>query len=123
VSRIRITCKSPAPVERREFVPGYPVIVSTPASWTDTEVLLVADDGTEHAITNISAIRWSAQQGTELPVATLEFFDVDLDVDVEVTFPKEWSGEGAMCPDCARIESEGHATWCRTAARNAGVTP
>lgn len=82
MSRLRITCKSASPIERKEFTQGYSVILSTPASWTDVFVTLIADDGTEQAITNIEGIAWSVRQG-EAATATLEFIDVDLNVEAE----------------------------------------
>lgn len=82
MSRLRITCKAERPIERREFVPGFPVMLSIPASWSDVSVTLVSDDGTEHEITNVEGITWRVSQG-EMATATLEFTDVDLDVEAE----------------------------------------
>lgn len=84
MSRIRITCKAPEPIQVKEFVPGYSAVCSIPASWTDVYVTLISDDGTEHAITNVEGVTWRVKQG-EAATATLEFTDVDIDAEAEVS--------------------------------------
>lgn len=84
MSRLRIVCKD-EPVRRHEYVSGYPVSVHRPATWSDTFLTLISDDGTEHPITNVSGVTYRAAQGSELATATLEFFDVDVELDVDLS--------------------------------------
>lgn len=82
MSRLRITCVGD-PVERKEFVPGFPVVLSRAAYWADLELELVDDEGNAHAITNVERVEWIAEQGTEAARAIVHFIDVDARVEVD----------------------------------------
>ena len=64
--------------------PRWPVINATPAQWCDVFLELVDDDGKTHPIHNVTGITWRAAQGTEPASATIDFFDVDIDAELEV---------------------------------------
>jgi hypothetical protein len=80
VSRLRIVCKG-EPFRPTEL--GRIFIFSTPAYWPDTYVTLIADDGTEHAITNVTRVAWRCAQGNEPAMARLDFEDVDVELEAE----------------------------------------
>lgn len=82
MSRLRIVCKG------EPFRPSIPMpevgyaIGAMPAVWHDIELTLVADDGTEHAITNVTRVVWSAEQG-QMATARLDFDDVDVELEAD----------------------------------------
>ncbi len=61
----------------------YFVVNGHVASWPDTYMYLVDDDGTEHPITNATGIAWHASQGTEPASATVTFANVEIDAEAE----------------------------------------
>lgn len=61
----------------------YPMINGMVSSFCDVFATIVDDDGKESVpITNITSIAWRAAQGSEPTTATLEFFDVDVELEV-----------------------------------------
>lgn len=72
MSRLRIKCERESP--------------SMLPCWQEVSLTLVDDDGSETPITNVMGITWRAAAGAEPASATLEFIDVDVDVEVGTTF-------------------------------------
>jgi hypothetical protein len=78
MSRLRIVCKAPPATEPS---PGLPRLNLVP-TYEDMAFTLVDDAGVEHAITNVSAVCFECKQG-EMATATLDFFDVELETDLD----------------------------------------
>lgn len=81
--RLRITCKLPPGPDGQRRQARYPWINAPLPDWGDVEVMAVADDGTETALTNVSSIRWEAAAGLEPTRAYLTFEGVGLEVETE----------------------------------------
>lgn len=88
MTRLRIVCKAPKS-EPPTVEPGMPRIGSIIPSWSDMQLFLIDDDGQEHPIDNVNAVTFKAQAGTDLPVAIVEFVDVEIDAVAEVVDPIE----------------------------------
>lgn len=88
MTRLRIVCKV-SKSEQPKVEPGMPRIGSIIPSWSDMQLFLVDDDGQEHPIDNVNAVTFKAQAGTDLPVAVVEFVDVEIDAVAEVVDPIE----------------------------------
>lgn len=71
MSRLRIRCKAPSTV--------------MPSSFLDVDVCIIGADGAETKLTNVSAITWRVRNDGEQATATLEFTDVDVEVDAEAS--------------------------------------
>jgi len=76
--KIRITCRAPV----RPTTWGSCSFSVLP-SFLDTAIIGVEDDGTEHRITNVSAVSFRVAAGEEA-TATLEFFDVEADIETQL---------------------------------------
>lgn len=71
MTRVRIKCRGVQISGCLACLPG----------WTDTEVWVVHDDGTEAPLTNVREIEWRAVEGTEVPIAVLHVYGPELDVE------------------------------------------
>lgn len=79
--RIRIRCKDHEPTR---YEGGKAVLVTQRLpDWTDVEVVLVRDDGTEEPITAVNGIEWKIRPG-ETSTAVLEVVGPALEVDAEL---------------------------------------
>lgn len=81
MSKVRIRCRAPelAPSSERGAFPCNGVV----ASWEHVSVVLVADDGTEHPMGDVTAVAFSCREGQEAE-ATLTFLNPEVELDAEV---------------------------------------
>lgn len=79
MARIRIVTKvNPA------YEPSsYPVLNRMFTDWTSVYVSAVDDDGTEHPLPGVKSVLFAAGESPEALQATLTFYDVDVDIQVE----------------------------------------
>jgi hypothetical protein len=82
MARIRIVTKRPPQPER---VPGYPRINGVQTSLVDCYFYAVADDGTEEPLHGVTAFAIDCSEPTEALRATIQFVDVDIDIEAETS--------------------------------------
>lgn len=87
---VRVRCKRSGPppraaVDRIDRTPrvAYPVIHGLLPSWSDTEIVFVDDDGSERPLEHVTAIRWQAKQGTDLPTLYLEIVGAEVELEAK----------------------------------------
>lgn len=98
--RIRIRCKDHEP-HRLELEGGGVIKSQRLPDWTDVEVALVRDDGTEEPIHAVNAIDWRIRPG-ETSTAVLEVVGPALEVDAELGArapSRSAGGLDAVCSD------------------------
>ena len=74
MGRIRIKCVRP------EQPSGHPLCGIVP-SWLDTVVTYIDDSGTEVELDNVMSVRFEIEAGVEPARVTLEFVNVEADVE------------------------------------------
>ena len=62
----------------------YPTVNGRVAEWFDVFLEHIDDDGKGTPIHNVTSITWRAAQGNSPTSATIEFFDVEIDAELEV---------------------------------------
>lgn len=97
--RIRIRCKDHEP-RTLELESGGSLRTHRLPDWTDVEVVLVRDDGTEEPINAVNAIEWRIRPG-ETSTAVLEVAGPALEVEAELgaRAPAARPALDALCSD------------------------
>lgn len=81
MARIRVVCKQPG---RPGPSGAYPAINGILADWSDVEITVIHDDGTEEPLRGVTAVRFEAKEGTDLPLLTLSVCDPELEVEADI---------------------------------------
>jgi hypothetical protein len=100
MTRIRILCKAPTLPPPTDPVDGelrYPKLRGVVASWPDTYIWLVDDDGKEHPITNCTGATWHATQGSQPAHVTLSFIGIDIEAEACIDM---------VCSFCGKTQRE-----------------
>jgi len=82
MSRIRIVAKAPPPGPKLK-IGGQCVFNGVMLGWTDVEVYIVHDDGTQEPFPFVRGVKLDWKEGPEALMATIEVYNPEVDVVAE----------------------------------------